>query len=61
MSRSYPRFPRAYGRALTLMALELGLRRRGWEHVPLLGDWLLRKRIRRERLGPAAHGRHLSR
>lgn len=44
---------KARGRALTALALDLGITRRGfWEHVPFLGDYLLRKRVRRERFSP---------
>jgi hypothetical protein len=48
---SYPKLPRARGPALTRLAWELQVPRAGfWEHVPWLGDWLLRRRIRATRL-----------
>jgi len=59
---SFPKLPRARGLHLTWLADELGCPRAGfWERVPLLGDWLLRRRIRRTRLVRLATDRPVGR
>lgn len=47
MVRKLPDARKTRGLRLTLLALELGFERRVLEHVPILGDWLLRRRIMR--------------
>lgn len=59
---SYPKLPRASGQRLTWLAEELGCARAGfWERAPVIGDWLLRRRIRQVRLARLAADRPLAR
>jgi hypothetical protein len=59
---SFPKLPRARGQRLTWLAEELRCPRSGfWEKLPLIGDVLLRRRIRRTRLARLAADRPLAR
>jgi hypothetical protein len=59
---TFPKLPRARGQRLTWLAEELHCPRSGfWESLPLLGDWLLRRRIRQTRLVRLAADRPLAR
>lgn len=59
---SFPKLPKARGQRLSWLAEELGCPRAGfWEHLPWLGDSLLRRRIRTTRLVRLAADRPLAR